>query len=150
MELQRQEISQAKDRERLRRCGDLVTANLSRIQKGQTVLRTEDYYEPELREVEIPLSPQLSPQQNAARYYKNYARAKHAEQILTEQIARGEETLAYLGSVLEELSRAETEQDMAEIRAELAEQGYVRGQDRKKQIKRPSSRPWSFTLPPGF
>ena len=150
LELQRQELSQAKDREHLRRCGDLVTANLSRIQKGQAVLRTEDYYDPDLREVEIPLSPQLSPQQNAARYYKNYARAKHAEQVLTEQIARGEEALAYLGSVLEELSRAETEQDMTEIRAELAEQGYVRGQDRKKQMKRPPSRPMEFYSSTGF
>ena len=75
--------------------------------KGQTLLRAEDFYDEDLREIEIPLKPNLSPQQNAARFYKDYARAKHAEQVLTQQIAQGEIEEAYLGGVLEELARAE-------------------------------------------
>ena len=150
LELQRKERTDSQDRERLRRCGDLVTANFYRIQKGQTVLVTEDFYDPELKETKVALSPQLSPQQNAAKYYKDYARAKHAEQVLTEQIARGERELQYLNSVLEELARAETDRDVSEIRAELGEQGYVRNQDRKKQMKQQPTRPMEFTSSTGF
>lgn len=71
-----------------------------------------DFYDPEMREIEIPLSPQLSPQQNAARFYKDYARAKHAEQMLTGLIAKGEQELDYFNSILDELSRAEGEKDV--------------------------------------
>ena len=150
LELQRKEKADSQDRERLRRCGDLITANFYRITKGQTVLETEDFYDPELKPIRISLSPQLSPQQNAAKYYKDYARAKHAEQILTEQIARGERELSYLQSVLEELARAETDRDLTEIRAELAEQGYVRDTDRKKQMKQQPSKPMEFMSSSGF
>ena len=101
LELQRQELEATHDREQLRRQGDIVTANLHAITRGQTLLRAEDFYDEDLREIEIPLKPNLSPQQNAARFYKDYARAKHAEQVLTQQIAQGEIEEAYLGGVLE-------------------------------------------------
>lgn len=104
LELQRQELEATHDREQLRRQGDIVTANLHAITRGQTLLRAEDFYDEDLREIEIPLKPNLSPQQNAARFYKDYARAKHAEQVLTQQIAQGEIEEAYLGGVLEELA----------------------------------------------
>lgn len=124
LELQRQELEATHDREQLRRQGDIVTANLHAITRGQTLLRAEDFYDEDLREIEIPLKPNLSPQQNAARFYKDYARAKHAEQVLTQQIAQGEIEEAYLGGVLEELARAENERDLSEIRAELEAGGY--------------------------
>ena len=150
LELQKKERADSQDRERLRRCGDLVTANLYQIRRGQTVLRTQDFYDPELAEIEIALSPQLSPQQNAAKYYKDYAKAKNAEKILTEQIETGTRTLAYLNSVLDELARAETDRDLSEIRAELVEQGIVRETDRKKQMKQPASRPMEFESSTGW
>ena len=150
LELQKKERAESQDRERLRRCGDLVMANLYAVQKGQTVLTAQDFYDPALREVQIPLSPQLSPQQNAAKYYKEYAKAKTAEKILTEQIARGERERDYLNSVLEELARAESDRDFAEIRAELVEQGYVRERDRKKQMKQQPAGPLEFTSSTGF
>ncbi|MBQ1281272.1 MAG: NFACT family protein [Oscillospiraceae bacterium] len=150
LELQKKERAESQDRERLRRCGDLVTANLYAIKKGQTVLITQDYYDPDLNEIKIPLSPQLSPQQNAAKYYKDYAKAKNAEKILTEQIEKGTNNLAYLNSVLEELSRAETDRDLTEIRAELVEQGYVRETDRKKRMKQQPSKPMEFVSSSGW
>ena len=148
--LQQKELSESRDRERLRRCGDLVMANLYAIKRGQTVLRTQDFYDPELREIDIPLQPQLSPQQNAARYYKEYAKAKNAEKVLGKQIERGSREKEYLESVLEELSRAETDRDIAEIRAELEAQGYVRAQDRKKRMKQQPSSPMEFFSSGGF
>ena len=150
LELQRQELEATHDREQLRRQGDIVTANLHAITRGQTLLRAEDFYDEDLREIEIPLKPNLSPQQNAARFYKDYARAKHAEQVLTQQIAQGEIEEAYLGGVLEELARAENERDLSEIRAELEAGGYVRPADRRKQGKQQPSKPMHFRSSDGF
>lgn len=86
---QRKELAGAADRDLFRIRGELITANLYRMERGQTKLIAENYYDPALKEVEIPLNPTLSPQQNAAKYFNDYNKAKNAEQYLTEQIAKG-------------------------------------------------------------
>lgn len=139
LELQRKEYESTLDRESLRQKGDIVTANLHAISRGQTLLRTEDFYH-DMVEIEIPLKPELSPQQNAARYYKEYTKAKNGEKILSQQIRQGELEADYLGAVLDELSRAENEADLAEIRMELEQGGYVR-RESKKQQKQPKTQP---------
>lgn len=148
LELQRKEYESTLDREALRQKGDIVTANLHAIARGQTRLVAVDFYN-DMQEIEIPLKPELSPQQNAARYYKEYTKAKHAEKILTEQIEQGELEAEYLGTVLDELSRAENEADLAEIRMELEQGGYVR-QERKKQQKLQPSKPLEFCSSDGY
>ena len=149
LETQKKELLQAADRDHLRQSGDLIMAHLGQIAKGQTVLRAENFYDPDLKEVSIALSPTLSPQQNAAKYYKDYAKAKTAEKRLTEQIALGEHERDYLAGVLDELSRAESEKDVVEIRQELEDGGYLRKGD-KKRMKLPPSRPMHFRSTEGF
>jgi len=148
--LQRRELAQTENRERIRQLGDLLTANLHRIERGAASVRVEDFYSEEGGEVEIPLDPQKTPQQNAARYYKEYTKLKNAEGVLTEQIARGEEELEYLESVLEALGRAESENDLLEIREELAQAGYVKLQKSAQKTRRPESRPRRFRSGEGF
>ena len=150
LENQRLELSKTHDREQLRRLGDILTANLYAVKRGQTKLCAADFYDPEMKEIEIPLNPAISPQQNAAKFYKDYQKAKTAEKVLTEQIARGEQELAYLASVLDALTRAESVRDLQEIRAELVSGGYLRQTDRKKQMKLPPSRPMRFVSSDGF
>lgn len=150
LEAQRKELAEAADRERKRQLGDIVTANLHRISRGQARLVAEDFYDPELRQIEIPLNVTLSPQQNAAAYYRQYAKLKNAEKILTGQITEGEREQTYLASVLEELERAENERDLAEIRAELVENGYVRDTQRGRQMKQPPARPMEFRSSDGL
>ena len=70
--------------------------------------------------------------------------------MLTEQIAKGEVELAYVSSILDELERAETEQDVQEIRAELVAGGYVRDTDKKKKMKLAPTKPWEFTSSEGY
>lgn len=147
---QEKELEATYDRERLRQLGDIVSANLHRIERGQARLIAPDLYDPEMREIEIPLNVTLSPQQNAAKYYKDYTKAKHAEKFLTEQIAQGRSEESYLSSVLEALERAETEADITDIRTELIEGGYLRPTDRKKQMKAPASKPMQFTSSDGI
>ena len=138
LSMQREELQRSEDRETIRRRADLITANLSRVQKGDRVLRAEDFYEPGQPVVEIPLDPLKTPQQNAAQLYKQYQKAKTAETHLTALIAEGETSLHYLNSVLDEISRAEGEQDLAAIRAELRESGYLK---REKSAKKEKLRP---------
>ena len=147
---QRKELEATFDRERLRQLGDIVTANLHCIERGQTRLTAVDFYDPEMREIEIPLNAAISPQQNAAKLYKDYNKAKHAEKFLTEQIAAGEAEVEYLASVQEALARAETERDVSDIRAELIEGGYLRNTDRKKQMKTQPARPLEYRSSDGF
>lgn len=150
LEHQRQEREATLDREQLRRMGDIVTANLHAISRGQTLLRAENFYEADAPIIEIPLKPDLSPQQNAAKFYKEYAKAKTAEKVLAQQLLQGEQEAEYLATVLDELSHAESESDLAEIRQELEAGGYVRPADRRKQPKLPASRPMEFTSSDGY
>ena len=148
--IQEKELTATYDRERLRQFGDIVTANLHRITKGQTVLEAEDFYDEDMKTVEIPLSPILSPQQNAAKFYKDYARMKNAEKELTHQmeLARGE--LKYLQSVLDEMSRAATEQELEEIRQELQAEGYLKADGSKKRMKQGKLPPMRFESTNGY
>ena len=150
LEVQKKELEATYDRERLRQLGDIVTANIHRITKGQTVLQAEDFYDEEMKVIDIPVSPVLSPQQNAAKFYKDYTRMKNAEKELTKQIELGTQELAYLESVLEELGRAESEAELEEIRQELQSGGYIRADTGKKRMKTPKCAPMRFESTDGF
>ena len=148
--IQEKELSATFDRERLRQLGDIVTANIHKITKGQTILEAEDFYDEEMKTIEIPLSVLLSPQQNAAKFYKDYTRMKNAEKELTNQIALGEQELDYLQSVLEELNRADTDAELEEIKAELQSGGYLRADSGKKRIKQAKLAPMRFESTDGY
>ena len=148
--IQEKELAATFDRERLRQLGDILTANLHRIVKGQTAIDCEDFYDEEMKTVSIPLSPILSPQQNAAKFYKDYARMKNAEKELTRQMELAEGELNYLKSVLEELNRAGTEAELEEIRRELQEGGYLRGETGKKRVKQAKLSPMRFESTDGY
>lgn len=123
---QTEELQRTTGRDEIRKNAELITANMYRLKKGDRELLCEDYYQPECPEVKIPLDPLKTPQQNAAAMYKEYNKLKAAEEHLTVLIDQGEKQLDYLNSVLEELSRAETEKDISDIRRELMETGYMK------------------------
>ena len=148
--IQEKELEATFDRERLRQLGDIVTANIHRIVKGQTVISCEDFYDEDMKLIDIPISPILSPQQNAAKFYKDYAKLKTAEKELTRQIGLGEQELDYLKSVLEELNRAQTDAELEEIKQELQQGGYLRLDAGKRKMKQAKSKPMVFTSTDGY
>ena len=148
--IQEKELEATFDRERLRQLGDILTANIHRIQKGQTSVTVEDFYDENMAQIQVAISPLLSPQQNAAKFYKDYARMKNAEKELTRQIELGQQELHYLKSVLEELDRAETEAELEEIRQELQEGGYIRADSGKKRMKQAKVQPMRFESTDGY
>ncbi len=146
--IQKRELENCVDREPLRIKGDLLQANLYRIERGAESVTVENFYnnnEP----MEILLNPALSPAQNAQKFYKDYNKAKNAEQFLTEQIKKGGEELLYLESLKDALSRASSEKELAQIRLECMEQGYIK---RNKSVrKKPAAlAPIEYTTSDGF
>jgi predicted ribosome quality control (RQC) complex YloA/Tae2 family protein len=148
--IQEKELEATYDRERLRQLGDIVTANIHRIVKDQTTVQCEDFYDENMSLIEVPISPILSPQQNAAKFYKDYTRMKNAEKELTRQIELGETELHYLKSVLEELNRAGTEAELEEIRRELQDGGYIRPDASRKRPKQGKVAPMRFESTDGY
>ena len=148
--IQEKELEATYDRERLRQLGDIVTANIHKIVKGQTTVQCEDFYDEDMKIIDIPISPILSPQQNAAKFYKDYARMKNAEKELTKQIELGETELYYLKSVLEELNRAQTDAELEEIKRELQDGGYIRADGGRKKVKQAKLQPMRFESTDGY
>ena len=147
---QEKELAATRDRERLRICGELITANLYRMERGMNRLTAENYYKDGCPPMDIPLDVRLGPQENAARYFKQYAKAKTAERVLTEQLEKGREELTYLESVVQELSQAEAEQDFNDIRAELESGGYLKNRGKKQPGFQRASRPRQFVSSAGL
>ena len=136
--LQREALADSERAEEYKRQGDLITANMHLIKRGDECVRVVDYYDEECPTVEILLDPLKSASANAARMYKLYNKCKNAKRVLTEQIATWETELVYLSSVRSFLDRAECEQDLSDIRDELYRSGYasrLRGHKLQKQVK---------------
>ena len=132
------ELEKCKDREILRVYGELIKANLYAIKNGSSFAEVPNYYDSEMKSIRIPLNPALSPANNANKYFKDYKKSYTAEGALTKLTALDREELIYFDSVLESISRCRDISDIAEIREELAEAGYIKQtQSRKKQKAKP-------------
>ncbi len=137
------ELEQSRNRESLRIYGELLKANLYAVEKGATEALVQNYYDPELKSVKIPLNPALSPTQNAAKYFKDYKKSHTAEQTLTGLIEADKSELQYIDSVLLSLSLAESAKELSEIRDELFEAGYIFRPTGKKRAV-PAAAPLKF------
>ena len=147
--LQSAELDRCKNREQLRIFGDLLQANLYKIEKGSESVTVQNFYDENMAEITIPLNPAISPASNAQKYYKDYRKAKTAEKMLTQQIEKAKDELDYIDATLDCVSRAESEKDLAQIRLELIEQGYIKPPKGKQKIPA-ALPPMEFTSSDGF
>ena len=148
-EAQRLELAESEKRDEFKLKGDLISANLYRIEKGMEKISLENFYDESCPAIEIDLDKQLTPSKNMQKYYAEYRKLDTAEKILTERIAQGEEELAYIESVFDALTRTQSEDEVNELRMELAEQGYLRSA--KLRGKPPKAKkPLEFTSPDGY
>lgn len=146
---QQAELDRCRNRENLRICGDLLQANLYRIQRGAEYADVENYYDEQNAVLRIKLNPAISPAANAQKYYKDYQKAKNAEIMLSEQLEKGRTEIDYIESVLDVCQRAKTEKELAQIREELTEQGYLHS-NRNKSKKQTALPPLEFNSSDGF
>ena len=116
--------------------GELITANLYRLQKGMKECQLENWYDPEYKPIKITLDELLSPQKNAERYFKIYNKQKRAKEILTPMLEKERAELAYTDSVLSSITLAEEIGDLKEIQSELIELGLLRAPKERAGAKR--------------
>ncbi len=145
---QKAELEQCADREQLKIYGDLISANLYNIKKGQKTVTVFDFYN-ENKEVEIELEPSLTPVQNSQKYYKEYRKAATAEKMLRELIDKGEKELLYIDSVFDAVTRTSGESELLEIREELSEQGYIKNYKNKNKMLK-SQPPLKYKTSDGY
>lgn len=106
--------------------GELLTANLYRVEKGMNGVELENWYSEEGGTVKISLDPTLSPSNNAQRYFKTYNKHKRAREILTPMLEKERADLEYTDSVLSAIAASESPVDLKEIETELTEMGLLR------------------------
>ncbi len=147
--LQREELIKCENKEQLKLYGELILANLFRLEKGTDYYEVENYYD-NCNVIKIPCNPALSPTQNQKKYYKEYRKAQTAEKMLADLIAQGEQEIIYLESVLDELSRADTDSEISAIRLELSNGGYIKNTKGKKQKPPKELPPIEFKSGDGF
>lgn len=131
--VQKEELLQSQDRDKLKVNADIINANLYSLEKGLSKISLPNFYSDDYHEIEIELDERLTPSQNAQKYYALYKKAYNAEKKLIELIQDGEKELEYIDSVFDILMRASGEAEINEIRQELVEQKYIRYSNKKKQ-----------------
>lgn len=135
-EVQLKELAASEKKESFRINGELITANMYKIKKGDDFVLAVNYNSPEMEEISIPLDKTLSPSANAQKYFKRYNKLKNAEIFLTEEIKKTKSELLYLETVEEELQKAQNLADLAEIREELSAEGYIKAAPEKNKRKK--------------
>lgn len=124
--IQEKELKECENRETYRQYGDIISANLYRLQKGDRVAKLENFYEENSPTVQIKLDPMLTPTQNAQKYYTEYRKSYNAEKMLTKLIENGKKEAEYIDSVFDSLVRAQNESELSAIKEELLQSGYLK------------------------
>lgn len=149
--IQRKELEDCAAREELRVCGELLSANLYRLERGMSEFEAEDYVSGGTRKIALDL--RLTPAQNAQKYFSEYKKLDTAEKMLTKLIEQGEKELLYMDSVFDAASRvgsgAGSDAALSEIRRELTETGYLKAQSGAKNREKPLP-PLKFRSSDGF
>lgn len=142
------ELDDCKDKEKLKVYGDLINSNLYRLEKGAMFYDLENFYDNN-EPIRIPVDPTLTPAQNAQKYYKDYRKKQVAESKLNAFIEEANQEAVYLDSVLDALSRAQTDTEITAIRSELSSSGFL-GKTGNKNAKEKKLPPKKYTSDEGF
>lgn len=142
------ELEACNDKETYRLFGDLINANQYRLEKGAPFYDLENYYDNN-KIIRIPANVTLTPAQNAQHYYKEYRKKQIAQQKLSEFIDEANAEAKYFETVIDALSRAETDREISEIKNELALQGYIKKVSEKRKMTK-ALKPMQFKTRDGF
>ena len=139
-DLQQKQIKDTEKREKFRIYGELLNTYGYGIQEGEKSFRCLNYYDN--TEITIPLDPTLSAQENAVRYFDKYNKQKRTFEATSRQLEQTEAEIEHLESISTFLDIARKEEDLAQIKEELTEYGYIKrhfsgGKKQKKAVSRP-------------
>ncbi len=144
---QQEKLLECSDMEKYRVWGELITANIYRIERGAKSVRVQNYYD-NMNFLDIPLDHTISPGANAQKYFKQYNKLKTASRLLRAQMEENEKDIDFISEQLENLEKCECDDDISQIRNELAAAGYIKPQKGKQKI--PESKPMHFISSAGI
>ena len=133
----RQDLANAEQAEDYRIKGELLTANLHHVQRGQTAIQVQNYYSPDLSALSIELDPQLSPSENAQQYFRRYTKAKRGVSVIYQLIADNEAEQEVLQVYVSEVEEAKGLKELRTIRSEFVKKGWI--QENKRHSKQSES-----------
>ena len=143
-------LNSGEQMEKCRLYGELLTANLHSLKSGTDTAAVDNYYADPVERIAIPLDRQLTPGENAQRYYKKYQKLKAARDMAIVQREQTLSELNYLEGQLDNLTKCTAENELSELIEELKEQGYIkRGKGGKKKMKLAASKPMHFVSSTG-
>ncbi|WP_156290400.1 Rqc2 family fibronectin-binding protein [Oceanobacillus salinisoli] len=133
-------IKKAENADEYQRLGELLTAHMHLVSKGDKEVKVMNYYDPEQSELTIPLNPNKTPSENAQNYFKTYQKLKTSKYIVEKEIEKTKEEIHYFDQLLQQMDVASME-DIEEIRDELREEGYLKKQKKTKKNKNKPAKP---------
>ncbi len=147
-DLQAKQLKDTEKREKYRVYGELINTYGYGVEPGSKSFRALNYYTGE--EIEIPLDPQIPVQENAKKYFDRYGKLKRTYEAVTALLKETGEEIEHLRSIQTALDIALKEEDLAEIREELMQSGYIR--KRPQNAKRPkiTSKPFHYISSDGY
>ena len=149
--LQEEELASAARMEEYRLMGDLINANLWQLHKGQDKAELYNFYDENGGSIIVPLDTQLTPTQNAQRYFKKYQKARSARETAAQQREKTLTELDYLEGALLDVGKCVGESELEEIREELVRTGYMkRNTNRRQQRALPQSKPYHYVSSDGI
>ncbi len=137
----RARLSDASGLEKNKKYGELLTANLYKFRRGDKSVTVQDYYNPEMPDVVIPLDERLTPGQNAQQYFKKYAKQKRTLEVVTGQIEESEAELEYLLSIEPSIEVCSTDDEIAEVEQELIAAGALKPAGRRNKTRTKAAQP---------
>lgn len=148
---QEEDLSSAARMDEYRIMGEIINANLWQLKKGQTEATLPNFYDENGGSMTIPLDNQLTPVQNAQRYFKKYQKARTTREIAAEQKEKTLKKLDYLEGTLLDVGKCIGESELEEIRQDLMRTGYIRkGVNRRQQKALPKSKPYHYRSTDGI
>ncbi len=146
--LQQDSIAESEKKDEYKVCGDVITANIYKIHKGDKRLIAENFYDGS--EIDISLDAQLSPSENAQRYYSMYNKLKNTAEKAKVQLEHSLKDIEYLESIQTAIENSENLSDLSEIKLELYDEGYIRRPKSSKKEKEKQNMPMRFVSSDGF
>lgn len=144
-------LEKAENSERYKLMGELVTANLYRIERGQSEVEVENYYDPDLEKIMIKLDPSITPSANAQKYFKLYNKAKRGRKIINRLLAKNKDLLEVISEYEEKVQEAETVSELKRIRKQLEKHNWIKKKQKHQRKKnKERSEFLKFTSPDGF
>lgn len=147
-ENRRLELEGCKDKDKYKLYGDLINTEQYRLEKGAPYYDLNNYYD-DNKPLRVPADVTLTPAQNAQKYYKEYRKKQIAESKLFEFISEAENEALYFETVIDALSRSETDSEITAIKNELSDGGYVKKASSKRKNEK-ALKPLKFKTRDGF